>query len=226
LVVKGGYSESCGSSAVYCRRPTLVLQPPEQAHCDQICSDGAEDLIVEIMPDRLADIKRALPIFRQPAYFDEGPALALARRLHRQFLRTDAASCLAVEGLVLEVLAEVARKRSDEFSGAAPAWLRRVCDLLHDCVAEQLSLETLARDAGVHPTHLCRAFRKHFQSSIGEYVRRLRVRKAGEELTRTTHPIAQIAQTTGFYDQAHLNRAFRNHFGMTPGEFRCTAQRR
>lgn len=36
----------------------------------------------------------------------------------------------------------------------------------------------------------------------------------------TTYTLAEVAEKSGFYDQAHLTRAFRKHLGITPAEYR------
>jgi AraC-like DNA-binding protein len=69
--------------------------------------------------------------------------------------------------------------------------------------------------------HLARAFREHYGCSIGEYVRRLRIEAACEELSRANKPLSAIAAAAGFYDQAHFTNVFKAHVGVTPGQFRA-----
>jgi len=72
----------------------------------------------------------------------------------------------------------------------------------------------------VHPVHLCREFRRHFGCTVGELVRRLRVAHAAQQLTETEVPIQEIADLTGFADQAHFTRIFKTHTGTTPLQYR------
>jgi AraC family transcriptional regulator len=142
----------------------------------------------------------------------------LAIRLYREFQEPDALSPLVVEGLILEILGELARQPvSPE---AAPRWLRAVAEVLHIRFRENLSLSDVARAAGVHPAHLARSFRRHFRCSAGEYVRRLRVEHACSELCRRDTPLAQIALEAGFADQSHLSVVFKRHTGLTPAAYR------
>jgi AraC-like DNA-binding protein len=39
-------------------------------------------------------------------------------------------------------------------------------------------------------------------------------------MLRSQQPLADIAITTGFADQAHFTRAFKAIMGMTPGQYR------
>ena len=85
---------------------------------------------------------------------------------------------------------------------------------------DRLTLEELAREAGVHPVHLSRVFRKCEGEGIGEYVHRLRIRAACEQMFAPQKSLAEIGLETGFADQSHFTRAFRRITGMSPGAFR------
>jgi AraC family transcriptional regulator len=91
---------------------------------------------------------------------------------------------------------------------------------------ENLSLDEVARTAGVHPAHLARSFRCHFRCSAGEYVRRLRVEHACRELCRRDTPLAAVALEAGFGDQSHLTVVFKRHTGLTPAAYRKLYRKR
>ena len=86
--------------------------------------------------------------------------------------------------------------------------------------SERLTLDDLSREAGVHPVHLSRVFRKCVGEGIGEYVHRLRVRAACEQILEPEISIAEVSLALGFADQSHFTRAFRRVTGMTPAAFR------
>ena len=81
-------------------------------------------------------------------------------------------------------------------------------------------MRDLARDAGVHPVHLARAFRKFEKRSPGEYQQRLQLRAACELLRDPEWPLAEIAAECGFADQSHFTRMFRRMAATTPLRFR------
>lgn len=95
-------------------------------------------------------------------------------------------------------------------------------EVVHDCFNQRLSLGDIAESVGVHPAHLARAFRKRYGCSVGNYVRRLRVNFAADELRSGDHSLSQVALKAGFYDQAHFNRCFKRKFGIPPGVYRAT----
>jgi AraC family transcriptional regulator len=81
-------------------------------------------------------------------------------------------------------------------------------------------MRDLAREAGVHPVHLARVFRKMERRTPGEYQQRLQVRAAGELLRDPEWPLAAIAAECGFADQSHFTRVFHRMAGTTPARFR------
>jgi transcriptional regulator GlxA family with amidase domain len=65
----------------------------------------------------------------------------------------------------------------------------------------------------------CRLFRTVTGTSPMEYLRRVRVRRAGV-LLRSGLGLADVAARTGFCDAAHLARVFRRVTGESPGAWR------
>jgi AraC family transcriptional regulator len=104
-----------------------------------------------------------------------------------------------------------------------PPWLLRARDLAHARFREPLRLAELAQEAQVHPGHLARAFRRHFRTSLGSYVRGLRLEWAAGRLLGSEESLASIALAAGFADQSHLTRAFKRFTGVTPGGYRRRA---
>jgi AraC family transcriptional regulator len=148
-----------------------------------------------------------------------GPLSRLMMRLYREFLQMDGASPLAIEGLALEMLAEISRRQVNFPDRAPPRWLARALELLHERFADHVTITEVASAVGVHPVHLAREFRRFQHCTIGEYIRQLRVDRACRQL-KTKAPLAAIAADAGFSDQSHFSRTFKRLIGMTPAEYR------
>jgi AraC family transcriptional regulator len=102
-----------------------------------------------------------------------------------------------------------------------PQWLREARNLLRERCSERVYLAEIARVVDVHPVHLAQTFKRKFGETIGDYTRRLRVRRAAECLTTSDQSIVEIAHACGFYDQSHLTRTFKLHTAMTPAQYRA-----
>lgn len=88
-----------------------------------------------------------------------------------------------------------------------------------------LEVTQLAAAAGLSPSQLNRRFRATYQMSPSQYLQRIRVHEASRLLAESDVSVGDVAQRTGFYDQAHLSRTFRKLMGMSPRQFRQTSQR-
>ena len=148
------------------------------------------------------------------------PHLAsIACRCDREIGAMDSASDLALEALCLEMLAATLRWCPGE-GVAEPAWLREAHERIHECLDSPPTVAELAQSAGVHPSHLARAFRRRYGASPGSYLRGLRIERARETLARTTEPVAAIALQAGFSSQAHFTRVFHRLVGLPPALYR------
>ncbi|MGW6564337.1 AraC family transcriptional regulator [Streptomyces sp. NPDC054975] len=95
-------------------------------------------------------------------------------------------------------------------------------DLLDERLLDNITLAQAAQQLHAHPTHLVRAFTTSFGIAPHQYVMSRRIAQA-RRLLLAGHPPAEVATTTGFYDQPHLTRHFKRHVGTTPGKFATTA---
>jgi AraC-like DNA-binding protein len=63
-------------------------------------------------------------------------------------------------------------------------------------------------------------FRKHTQTTISEYLIRLRIGDASARLSGSAQPIQHIASEVGYGSLANFNRHFLRLREMTPREYR------
>jgi AraC family transcriptional regulator len=217
LVRQGIYSETYGDKTRSCRPLTVAYHPAEEVHSEQVRATGVRSFIVELSAAWAQRFNACAPALRDPADAQGGTPAYLGLRLYREFRLMDAVSPLAIEGLVLELLAELARLAAP---ARLPPWLLRARDLLHDRFQENLGLSEIAAAVGVHPVYLASTFRRHFHQTIGDYHRQLRVEFACKRLTNQRTSLAEIALAAGFVDQSHFARVFKRYLGMTPGTYR------
>jgi AraC family transcriptional regulator len=142
-------------------------------------------------------------------------------RIYNEFRLMDEVSPLAIEGLMLEFVAALAREQTSCAKGKPPRWLQQTKEILDANFQERISLAGVAGAVDIHPVQLARSFRKFFCCTPGEYVRRLRIDFACRELSASTKPVVEIALAAGFAHQAHFSRVFKAQTGFTPKEFRA-----
>lgn len=223
-VISGTYTEKYLDVECVVSEGALRFLPPAQLHED-LYSTAVRCLLVKIEPlalDRLGD---HAPVLSNPGEVSGLASSWLANRMYREFTANDDVAPLAVEGVLLEILAESARSIGDNGGTHAPSWLRRVRESLEDSYLLAPSLAELAAIGGVHPVHLSREFRKHYHTTIGEFIRKRRIEKACHLLTNTGTSLSEIALTCGFSDQSHFCATFKSHTGLTPAKFRDMSAR-
>jgi AraC family transcriptional regulator len=204
---------------------TLTVHPPGEVHANH-WHGGGHCLNVAITSARLEQIRQYARCLDQPAEFHGGMPARLAARLCDEFWWSESASPLNLEGLTLEILAEISREPRPGLERCVPRWLRRARELLHERFSENLSLGDVAGTVGVHPAHLGREFRRHFGCTPGDYVREVRIEFARLRLSQTDEPLVAIALAAGFADQSHFTNAFRGATGLTPAQYRKRQWRR
>jgi AraC family transcriptional regulator len=221
FVVSGFYAERARGREHECAPHSMVFKPAAEPHADVFGRAGGRCLLIEILPGRLESIEQCSNVTAAPRLARSPRLAALGDRLHREFHEADAASPLALEGLILEIMADASRAVANESGPAEPRWLRQAREFLHDRLDEPLTLSGVASAVGIHPAHLARTFRKRHGCTVGEYVRRLRIERASRDLVTSGAPLSEIGLRSGFFDQSHFSKVFRRHTGMTPAEYRA-----
>jgi AraC family transcriptional regulator len=212
LVLDGGFCETIESSEWACANLTLVYKPAGLEHANRYGPRGATSFIVE---------------FDNPA--EGGPLgpgdftqvlvpMALAAR---DACAHPSSTRLAADELIQELIARASRAHA---SRAKPPWLARVVDRLRASMTKPPALESLGQEAGVHPVHVSRAFRRHHGITMSRYVSRCRIAEAVRRLSQGSG-ISTVALELGYFDQSHLTTAFRRETGLTPAAWQRISRR-
>jgi AraC family transcriptional regulator len=218
FVRTGAYAETYGPNSRDCGPLTVAFHTSDETHSEHMAGGDVRSLNVEVTADWLGRVQEIAPRLRDPFDCRGGPAAWLAARMYCEFRWGDATSQLMIEGLLLELAAQLARAAAP--CSSAPSWLRRVRDLLRARFRENLSPADVAAEVGTHPVHLATVFRRHLGCSIGDFVRNCRVEFAASQLAGTALSLADIAAEAGFADQSHFTRIFKRATGLTPAAFR------
>ena len=109
--------------------------------------------------------------------------------------------------------------------GLAPAVRRRVLQLMDASATAHLTIDVLAREAGLSPAHFARAFKESVGRAPHQYLLALRLDRARRLLDAPDAALSDVALQTGFADQAHFTRFFKRQFGITPGSLRRSRRR-
>lgn len=85
----------------------------------------------------------------------------------------------------------------------------------------RLQLDQISSAVHLSPFHLCRIFKQSEGMTLHQYVQRLRLFNAAEQMLEVPHGRLDLfALEHGFSNHGHFATAFRQTFGLSPSEFR------
>jgi len=97
--------------------------------------------------------------------------------------------------------------------------VERAAQYINEHFAQAIRLEDICQAANLSEAYLIRAFEQHYHMTPHAYLINRRIQHAQAQL-REGEAIADIAQQSGFADQAHFQRVFKKHLAATPGQYR------
>jgi AraC-like DNA-binding protein len=164
-----------------------------------------------------------LPAFFKPHEVDKAGIL-FRQLLHivesRYYTRQGADYMLT--SLLIELSQQSMAAYTSPQGGAASKHQRMmsVLEWIRIHAAEPISVDDAAHEFNYNPDYLTRLFKKEMGMNMQEYIQKVKIERAKEELGRTDLSIKEIALRVGFEDEKYFMKVFRKHQQMTPTEFR------
>ena len=196
------------------------------------CQEAAEIMFVAIAPSLIERVASG-SIYSDRIQFTErwlqpDPLIAqLAMELKAELERGGVMGELYAESISTVLSARLLRYYSSSeqvmqnVTGRMGAnQLRQVIDYINDNLAENLSLEQIARVVNLGVYQFARLFKQTTGQSPHQYVISRRIERAKILLRETQLPIADIAYRVGFANQGHFSTQFRRRTGVTPKAYR------
>ncbi|KIL41977.1 AraC family transcriptional regulator [Gordoniibacillus kamchatkensis] len=83
-----------------------------------------------------------------------------------------------------------------------------------------LSLETVAFEFSVSPSHVSRSFKEKMGLNFIQYIWQKRLEEVKHQLKTTNDPLKDIIVRVGYQDTPNFTRKFKKETGYTPGQYR------
>jgi AraC-like DNA-binding protein len=204
------------------RGQTFVLHPDEEHDGRAGDAQGFSYHIAYIDPSLIlaAGEGKSLPFVREPVSNDERLCNAvrdlLAAPHDVEGELATACSIVALSDILLLMAGSSSTRRTAINLGG----VRATRNALLSTPDAKISISALERLSGMSRWQLARQFRSAY--GVSPYRFHL-LRRLGEarDLLLCGRPLAEIAVSCGFADQAHMSRHFRSAYGVSPGQWRA-----
>jgi len=114
--------------------------------------------------------------------------------------------------------------RTGWLAGAGDPAVGRALAVLHRRPADDWTLDTLAKEAGVSRSVLTEKFTRFLGQSPMSYLADWRLELGAEALRSTSRSVQRIANDVGYESEAAFNRAFKRRFDAPPARYRRAAR--
>jgi AraC-like DNA-binding protein len=111
----------------------------------------------------------------------------------------------------------------DQVSAERLKSIKNVLAYIADNYSNNITLDTLARIAGMNPKYFCRYFRSITERTPIDYLNYYRIECACEMLITKNISIKETAISCGFNDESYFIKTFHKYKGITPKQY-TTAQ--
>jgi len=102
---------------------------------------------------------------------------------------------------------------------------RQLATWVSENLAEELSIQSMAAQAGMSVRHFARCFNEEIGMTPAKYVERVRFEAAQQLLAQTDATAERVAESCGFGSAETLRRVFLRRTGLGPAAYRLRARR-
>ncbi len=125
--------------------------------------------------------------------------------------------------LLVKLLQRYGKRRPEDVALSArftSQHYHRVLAYIRAHLDQTITLDALAREAGMSSSHFSRVFKETVGSTPMQYTLAYRIEQALKMMEDPASPLGHIALACGFADQAHFSRSFKQVTGKTPRDHR------
>ena len=201
-----------------CPSGSFLLHNWQEAHFNAKESRIARGFHIEFERQWFDDNKLDIDLWEGSQLIENPELHHLLAKLYFEFKCQDEFSNVTIE-LLLYQLCEKLDINNKRILKNEPNWINPLKELIYDSEAH-LSLKLLSEELDVHAVHLSRAIPKYLGTTLGDYLRQQKIKKAIGFMMNPKLSLTQIAYQCDFSDQSHFTRTFKLYLGKTPKAYR------
>ena len=217
-------------------RKNDIIVTPAGVKTGWVWFETSDVIVVTLEPDRVRHFAETeLGLLLEPQQLNDLPIFSDADLCAAGVMLRDAIEADDMtSGVMFEALSRVflvkllqryGKRRPEEValsSRFTSAHYNRVLAFIRANLERTITLDDLASEAGMSPSHFSRLFKETVGNTPMQYVMAYRVEQASQLMKDAARPLGDIALACGFADQAHFSRSFKQLTGQTPRQYRAS----
>ncbi len=157
-------------------------------------------------------------------HFEDPELLSLVERLNTEWKIEDSYRNQVLRSILIEIMVRLCRSHTanDTMAENESRTLQKIklsINYIKTHYQEDLSLDLIAKEAGLSKYHYCREFKKATDLTPIEFINRTRCEHAKSLLESNKYSIAEISERCGFATSAHFSKTFRGFFDVYPSDY-------
>ncbi|MFS0871525.1 helix-turn-helix domain-containing protein [Paenibacillus xylanilyticus] len=126
-----------------------------------------------------------------------------------------------LESVLLSLASQLCAEVNQDTQQEEQTLIDRIVDYIDTHFTDHnLSLDTLAYEFEVSPSHVSRSFKEKTGINFIQYIWQKRLDRVFHQLQTTDTPLKDLIQEVGYLDTPNFIRKFKKETGLTPGQYR------
>lgn len=96
--------------------------------------------------------------------------------------------------------------------------ISKVVELMHSKIDEKISIDEMARLAGMSSASFHKLFKEALNDTPVQYIKKVRLNKARQLILHENNKAIEASEKVGYDSPTQFNREFKRHFGVTPSK--------
>lgn len=211
-LLQGKLFESSKKESYYLEPGSLLFHNWQDAHYNIKPPEYTRGFHIELNKDWFLNYNIEIAEFEGSINLKNPLVKNLMNSIFIESKLNDQYSGLSIEASLIEIFDSVKARDLKR-----PVWVKHLQELLMEENIDY-SLKNLSAILDIHPIHLSREFSRYFGTTLGNYIRHLKLNKAFHLLTANKYTLTEIGYECGFYDQSHFISNFKTVYKTTPSK--------
>lgn len=218
-VVSGNYIEKCSGKKFRALPGAVIFHNVEEEHSNSDFTPYSRIINLEIENNWFTQYDINPEKVESNVKSNSVDLQCCMNKISEEYLYNDNASQVEIEMNIMKIVSNILSTGRLYIQGM-PKWVSIVKELLYEQNVDKLSLKHISEACGIHPAHISRDFKRYFNLSFGDYMRKIKIENSTKQLNNPLISFASIAADNGFADQSHYIRIFKKFMGITPMQYR------